>query len=149
MTTQQPSPSPCPQDLLLEHREQMKEAVREYSGQASATIRQLAYAGIALCWLFKLDTAGGPALPHQVVVPLFLLALTLAADLLHSIAGIAVGLFRLDATERRRLGWIRGTIYGFLHRHPPTGFLFWTKCLTLTSAYVVLLYYFGSRLLAY
>jgi hypothetical protein len=142
-------PLPPAPDLLQELRRQMAEVVREHSIQASATMRQLAYAGIALCWLFKLEVAGDPALPREVILPLFLLALTLAADLLQSIAGIIVGFFRLDATERRHLGPVRATVYGFLHRHPPTGLLFWTKCLALVAAYGVLLYYFGTHLLAY
>jgi len=147
--TQPRDVTPPPSDLLLEQRKQMIEAIREYSGAASDIIRQLAYAGIALCWLFKLEVAGDPALPHQVVLPLFLLGLTLACDLLQALAGVAVGFFRLDATERRSLGWLRGTVYGFLHRHPPTKALFSTKSLALVAAYAVLLYYFGAHLLTY
>lgn len=135
-------------DLLLEHRRQLAEVARDYSIQTSATIRQLAYAGIALCWLFKVEVGSDPGLPHQVVIPLFLLALTLTCDLLHSIFGVAVGLFRVDATERRQLGRMRATFYGIIHRHSPTGILFWTKAGTLAAAYVVLLYYFGTHLVA-
>ena len=132
---------------LTEHRQRLGERVREYSSEASGVIRQLAYAGIALAWLFHVDLGGFPAVPQAVVLPLFLLGFTLLLDLLQYLAGVAVNVFRLDITERRSLGFVRGTIFGFLHRHPPVWWLFTTKALSLVAAYAVLLTYFGRRLL--
>lgn len=133
---------------LSEHRRAWREAVKEYSGEASGVIRQLSYAGIALAWIFHLDVGGAPAVPQQIMLPLFLLVLTLAFDLFQYLSGMAVGYFRLDVMERRQLGAVRATLLGFLHRHPPVRILFGLKAVSLILAYTVLLYFFAGRLLA-
>jgi hypothetical protein len=133
-------PEPAdPAESLRESRKATAEAIKEHREAASGVIRQLAYAGIALAWMFRLDRADGPALPHQVVLPLFLLGLTLALDLLQHLTGMALGYFRLDTTERGQLGAVRATILGMVHRYRPLPLLFAAKALALMAAYAVLL----------
>jgi hypothetical protein len=61
-----------------------------YSSQASNNTRQLAFAGIAVIWLFKIGDDSKPLIPPELVLPLGLLVLTLAFDLLHYVAGTVV-----------------------------------------------------------
>lgn len=62
----------------------IKDALENYyfhSGKASDNVRQLAFAGIAVIWIFKIDLNGSPKLPPELLLPLVLIAVGLAADL--------------------------------------------------------------------
>ncbi len=53
-----------------------------FSGKVSDLSRQLAFAAIAIIWLFKTDTAGQLTIPHELVLPSILIVLALGLDLL-------------------------------------------------------------------
>lgn len=53
-----------------------------FSGKASDVARQLAFAGIALIWVFKVDKAGVMALPGGLLVPVGAFVVALSLDLL-------------------------------------------------------------------
>jgi hypothetical protein len=57
-----------------------------YSGKASDVNRQLAFAAIAIIWIFKKDVAGQLTVPQQLLVPGMLIVAALALDLLHYIS---------------------------------------------------------------
>jgi hypothetical protein len=58
--------------------------------------RQLAFAGIALIWLFKVTVGGNPTIAEDLRVPALLLVGALAADLLQYISSASSwGLFEL------------------------------------------------------
>jgi thiamine transporter ThiT len=60
----------------------------EFSGKASDINRQLAFAAIAVIWLFKTDTPNGQiTIPHDLIWPGILIVAALAADLLQYVAG--------------------------------------------------------------
>jgi hypothetical protein len=52
-----------------------------FSGKASDVNRQLAFAGIAIIWLFKKDTMAGLTIPHELVLPSLLIVVSLALDM--------------------------------------------------------------------
>ena len=54
-----------------------------FSGKTSDIVRQLALAGVAIVWLFKVDVAGIPKVPAALILPLSLIVGGLALDLLH------------------------------------------------------------------
>ena len=54
----------------------------EYSGKASDILRQLAFAGIALIWIFRVTVHGQAQIPEALSVPAVLFACGLAFDLL-------------------------------------------------------------------
>jgi hypothetical protein len=54
-----------------------------YSGKASDLSRQLAFAGIALIWLFKSESAGQFAIPRSLITPSIFIVCALAFDMLH------------------------------------------------------------------
>ena len=75
----------------------------EFSGKASDVARKLAFAGIALIWIFKIETQPTPKIPPDLVLPTALLALTLAFDLLQYVAATCVwGVFQWY--HERRIG---------------------------------------------
>jgi hypothetical protein len=53
-----------------------------YSGKASEIVRQLGLAGIAIVWLFKQDNKQFAQIPADLKLPLFLIVIGLACDLL-------------------------------------------------------------------
>jgi hypothetical protein len=67
-----------------------KETYQRLSGKASDAARNLAFAGIALIWIFKIDTPGSPKLPYDLIFPCGLFVLTLCSDFLQYIVGTIV-----------------------------------------------------------
>jgi hypothetical protein len=57
----------------------------EFSGKASDVARSLAFAGIAVIWVFK-KGSDTPRLPRELLVPTTLLVFALACDLLQYVA---------------------------------------------------------------
>jgi hypothetical protein len=71
-----------------------KQAYYDFSGLASSTSRQLAFAGVAIIWIFKLEQNGGIVLPSSLLIPATLFIAALGADLLHYyVASIIWGVF--------------------------------------------------------
>jgi hypothetical protein len=71
----------------------LSEYRKEYyslSAKASDVARQLAFAGIALIWIFKQDARPFPIIPRPLLLPSLLLAAALAADLLHYITATCI-----------------------------------------------------------
>jgi hypothetical protein len=65
-----------------------------HTGKTSELVRQLGLAGIAVIWLFKKDVAGVPKIPGELLLPLLLIVLGLAVDLLHYISAAVIwGIF--------------------------------------------------------
>jgi hypothetical protein len=54
----------------------------EFSGKASDLSRQLAFAAIALIWLFKKDVGGQPTLPRELILPGILVVASLTLEML-------------------------------------------------------------------
>lgn len=66
-----------------------------YSGKTSDLVRQLGLAGIAVVWLFKLQVNDVPKIPQGLVLPLLLIIIALALDLLqYAIASCIWGNFQ-------------------------------------------------------
>jgi hypothetical protein len=61
----------------------------EFSGKASDVSRNLAFAGVAVIWLFKVGDST-PILPRNLVLPLLLFCVGLACDLLQYVASVVV-----------------------------------------------------------
>jgi hypothetical protein len=116
-----------------------------YSGKTSDIIRQLALAGIALIWLYKVDQGGQEKIPVELHDPVILIVLTLTLDLLqYAIATAIWGVY-----QRRKEN--SGTTAGIDFVAPPsinypTIFLFWSKVVCVLSAYVILLQHIYTRI---
>jgi len=84
---------------LSEYREDFY----EFSGKTSDIARKLAFAGIALIWIFKNEAKPTHMIPRELILPSALLALTLAFDLLQYVAATCIwGVFQWY--HERRIG---------------------------------------------
>ncbi len=73
---------------------QARDSYYWYTEKASDVARTLAFAGIALIWIFKVGDSGTPRIPHRLLPPTFFLAGSLILDLLqYVVASILWGGF--------------------------------------------------------
>jgi hypothetical protein len=66
-----------------------KEAYYKFSEKASDVSRQLSFAGVAVIWVFRLQSDSGDKIPTELVYPTVFLVLSLALDLLQYIVATA------------------------------------------------------------
>ena len=113
--------------------EKARESYYWYTAEASRVARQLAYAGIALIWIFKSGDATDFSLPYELVLAGFLLALSLLLDFFQyvwaSAAWGALGRLREKAkrTEFLAPAWINW----------PTDALFWLKLMSVGIGFLI------------
>lgn len=126
----------------------LKDARENYyfhTGKTSELVRQLGLAGIAVIWLFKKDVAGVPKIPEELFLPLVLIVLGLALDLLQYVSGSIIwGFYQrwkekrveedADFEAPRQLNW------------PAIGF-FALKAPAVVAAYALLLSFLARTLL--
>ena len=62
----------------------------EFSGLASSASRQLAFAGIAIIWLFKTSSGDDYNLPSELFIPAAALITSLGSDLLQYVFGAII-----------------------------------------------------------
>jgi hypothetical protein len=119
------------------------ETYQWFSAKLSDVNRQLAFAGIALVWAFRLDAKPVPGIPKELFLAVSLLVLGLALDLLHYAYSTAVwGFFHRyhearstgdpDIEAPRCLNW------------PPL-VIAWGKVAAVAAAYVCILFYIGPK----
>jgi hypothetical protein len=72
----------------------------EFSGKASDLSRQLAFAAIAIVWLFKRDIEGIPTLPERLFCPVALIVITLFFDIMQYCIGALIWFFWYRRLER-------------------------------------------------
>lgn len=114
----------------------------EYTGKASEVSRQLAFAAIAVVWIFKTDLPkGGFSVPHELYWPALLAVATLASDLLqYAYASLAWSLFnRRKEIELKHDGEKTFTAPRWINW--PTLSFFWLKLVLVIFSYVLLLRY--------
>jgi hypothetical protein len=103
-------------------------------------VRQLAFAGIAVIWIFKVPTENSAKVPGALVLPGLLLIGALAFDLLHYAVGTAIyGIANRGAHGR---GIEEGqTMPTNSLWNLPTLVFFWGKILLVAAGYVLILAY--------
>jgi hypothetical protein len=114
----------------------------EYSSKASDIARHLAFAGIALIWLFKSDA--GMELPAELLWPGLLIVAALAADALHYLSASVIW------RAFYRFHEIRATDEGAELTHSvwlerPITALFFVKVALVTCAYGMLVGFVWGR----
>ena len=65
---------------------EVRKLVDTFTSKASELSRQLAFAGVAVIWIFK-NSSQNAVIPDDLVLPLFLLVLTLTFDFLQYVFG--------------------------------------------------------------
>lgn len=105
-----------------------------FSGKLSDITRQLAFAGIALIWVFKIDGTL-PRVPNDLLLPTALLALGLALDLLqYGVQTVIWGLFHRFHEKRRRSGDSDPDVEASPCYNWLALLLFWSKVITVSIA---------------
>ncbi|MFY0676786.1 MAG: hypothetical protein JXR18_05825 [Neptuniibacter sp.] len=112
----------------------------DLSSRASAVSRQIAFAGIAIVWIFKEGDVNERtlSLPHELLLPTIFLILSLAGDLLQYMTGAAIwGTY----CRYKEVKCGTGTDPEFavpVWINWPTLFFFWGKVLSVITAYYLL-----------
>jgi hypothetical protein len=110
--------------------------------------RSLAWAGIALIWVFKTDGPTGPVVPGELVTPGLYLAIGLALDLAQYVYGsLAWGAYHRWKEHWRRVSETEEFLAPRSINWPSNAF-FWLKLLAIAFAYYFLVGYLAGRYLA-
>jgi hypothetical protein len=123
----------------------IRERYSYYSGKASDIVRQLAFAGIALVWLFKTEIKGQWGIPTELFPAAGLIVLTLSLDFLQYAAGsliwAAYNKVKESAHTADEAEFLAPRLINW-----PTNFFFWTKVVTNTLAYWLILRFLARRI---
>lgn len=120
-------------------RENLRSNYEYHSGKASDVARQLAFAGIAVIWLFRVGAPADPQLPAQLIAPLFFFGLALGLDLLHYVvAAIIWSVFNRYKESQRSYASEDKSFDAPVWINVPALLLFWLKIITVVSAHVLL-----------
>ena len=121
-----------------------RSAYQDLSAKASEVARNLAFAGIAIIWIFRIEQGTEIGIPQDLIPATILLLLTLGADLLHYLAGSVIWSIYHRLKERS------GTAENEEFTAPPllnwpSLFFYYAKIASLASAYALLLNYLCRR----
>jgi hypothetical protein len=114
----------------------------ELSAKASDVARSLAFAGIAVIWIFKTGSDAAPHLRPELLPPTALLSLGLAMDLLqYAYAAAALGIFA--RTKEKRLSSLTEDpeLDAPRQMNWPTLTFFWGKLFCIGAAYALIVRY--------
>ncbi len=118
--------------------QEYRETFYSFSGKASDISRQLAFAAIAIIWLFKKDTpAGQITVPPDLVLPGILTVAALTADLLQYSLGSLIWHHHYRSLEKRSVPETADTQHSPWLERPITG-LFVIKVILVILAYCLI-----------
>jgi hypothetical protein len=110
-----------------------------FSAKASDVCRTLAFAGIAICWIFK-SGQGTPRLPTDLLPPVALFAIGLALDLLHYVVATAIwGTFSRIHEKRQQNLERDPPVTAPKQLNWPTLCFFWLKIAAVCAGYGLLI----------
>lgn len=113
-----------------------------YSGQSSEINRQLAFAGIAVIWVFKEERGGQINVPLALFLPGVLIVTGLAVDLLHYV--IAGEIWRQVTRKNEQEGKDAFKVKPFINWMGDT--MYWLKIALTIIAYILLIRFLSQRL---
>jgi hypothetical protein len=120
----------------------------ETSGKASEISRQLAFAGIAVIWIFKNGPDGNPTIPNDLILAAALFVLALALDFTHYVVKALIwGVYsRYKEKSLQKQGIPLDSDFDFPRAiNWPSLVLFWLKIITLLVGQTVLFTYLAHR----
>ena len=118
----------------------------ELSGKASDVARQLAFAGIAIIWVFHQGSGGTVAMPIALIGPAALFIGGLACDLLQYVSGTLIwGAFHRIQEQRLGAG-SKKPLTAPVYFNWPGLLFFWSKLALILIAYALLLAYMMTAL---
>ena len=123
-----------------------KTAFEDFSGRASGAARQLAFAGIALLWVFRIESADGISLSLPLWWAAGILIAALGFDLLQYVYGaVCWGIFFCFHEKRLKGNRKNPALDAPVWLNYVTNTFFLSKIGCVVLAYAVLLYYVMSR----
>jgi hypothetical protein len=123
-----------------------RETFYTFSGKASDLNRQLAFAGIAIIWLFKKDNFAGLSIPRELLLPGALIVLSLGLDMIHYV--IASVIWRYFYRSQEKVGVDEDKVLTHeTYLEWPIYFFFSAKIMFVLAAYALLVNYFWSAIL--
>lgn len=122
-----------------------------YSGKASDIARHLAFAGIAIIWIFRVSTATHVSIPSCLLLPLLLFGLTLAADLLQYVTATFIwGVFHQYHEQKEPDDPSHNPdLFAPLYLRIPITFFFVMKLVLVLAGFIALLKYMLSELIVF
>ena len=115
-----------------------------FSGKLSANVKQLAFGGIAIVWMFKTSEKGVDTLPQILLISIIFIVLTLVIDSLQYYIGATS--WDKFCNEQEKIGKAKDEVV-----NPPVEYvkrinsLFILKSWSLVFGYGLLIYYLFSR----
>jgi hypothetical protein len=118
---------------------ELRDTYYEATDKVSELVRQLAFAGIAVIWIFRVGSdSGGIKYSDQLLLPLGLLVLSLAADFSqYFYKSLVWGILNHIYWRSRRDNEADVDVSGKWNW--PTIALFWCKACLMAAAYITLL----------
>lgn len=106
---------------------------------ASKIARQLAFAGIAVVWIFTIRDGGSVTMSDKLLWPSLIFVVALAADFMQYIAGSLVWFFYARHKEKK----FGANFEGELTWNPKVNYIgftfFWMKCVLVMLGYATLI----------
>ncbi len=111
---------------------------QEFSGKLSDNARKLAFAGIAIIWIFKQEKEGTFILPGQLKLAMTMFVISLSLDLLQYIyQTILWGTFHRHYEKKLKSEDSELTASKYFNW--PAIFFFWSKVIALVIGYILVL----------
>jgi len=126
--------------------EEYKKDSYEFSKATSDLVRQFAFAGIAIIWIFKLDKPEKHLIPQELFRPLLFLVVTLAFDLLQYLFPTIIWSIFFRYHEKKNNGHVEKDVKASTWLSFPGWACFIIKILTLVIAYVFIIKYLISKI---
>lgn len=122
-----------------------KEAYYELSGIASNVNRQIGFAGIAIIWIFCQVLNNKVLIPNELIIPTFLIAISLCFDLLQYIFGSVIwGSFHRYYEKKGKND--DSEVEASIFLNYPQNTCFMLKLLSMIIAYIFLFLYLYSNI---
>ncbi|MCG7983492.1 MAG: hypothetical protein JAY90_12195 [Candidatus Thiodiazotropha lotti] len=117
------------------------DAYYDHSGAASLVARQVAFAGIAIIWIFKNEAVSSLSLPQPLLYPAFFIIVSLVLDLSQYVyASAAWGIFHRRMEKQYGVDY-EGEVYASTKINWPSNVFFWGKIVALVIGYFLLIKY--------
>jgi hypothetical protein len=115
-----------------------KEVYQEFSGKLSDNVRKLAFAGIAIVWIFKQEKEGTFILPYLLKLAMLMFVIALSFDLLQYVyQTLTWGIFYRHF--EKKLPSEESELMASKYLNWPAIFFFWSKVIALAVGYVLIL----------
>lgn len=126
--------------------EQYKKDAYEFQALTSGLVRQLAFAGIALIWIFKIDKPKDHLLPNECYWPLLLFVLVLVFDFLQYFIPSIIWMNFFRYHEKKNKGNVDIDLKAKEIYSVPGYFFYWGKVILLFFGYMLIIKFLICKL---